>query len=177
MKTELPIADQPTSQASHRIRNAVIVSKAWRDGASPRDAITASLLTRRPELAYFVKRPLASRLRPASTDSTLTMSSAGLSGMKKGVGSSSGVSDCSFASCSSRSTGLQYTWEEVRWVDDTDFVLLKCPSLGPRSMRGSEIFTIGDCQSILLKLTNERCVVSCTSVTFLILSGFFYIFT
>ena len=25
----------PTSQASHRIRDAVIVSKAWRDGASP----------------------------------------------------------------------------------------------------------------------------------------------
>lgn len=53
---------------------------------------------------------------------------------------------------------MYYTLEEVRWVDDTDFMQLRCPSLGPRCMRGFEMFTIGDCQSILLKLTNERCM-------------------
>ena len=33
----------PYNQAAHRIRDAIIVSKAWRDGASPKDARTASL--------------------------------------------------------------------------------------------------------------------------------------
>ena len=41
-------------------------------------------------------------------------------------------------------------------LDDTDILQLKCPSLGPRSMRGFDMFTIGDCQSLLLKLTNEQ---------------------
>lgn len=52
----------------------------------------------------------------------------------------------------------RYWWEQVQWVDDTDFMQYRCPSLGPRNMRGFEMFTIGDCQSILLKLTNERCI-------------------
>ena len=110
----------PYNQAAHRIRDAVIVSKAWRDGASPKDVITASLLTRAKERTYYVKRPVWNRGR-RSTDS--------------------------------------YYLEPARWIDDTDFTQLRCPSLGPRCMRGFEIFTIGDCQSILLKLTNEQCMV------------------
>ena len=54
--------------------------------------------------------------------------------------------------------GTRYTWEAVGWVDDTDFMQYRCPSLAPRHMRGFEMFTVGDCQSILLKLTNEHCM-------------------
>ena len=48
----------------------------------------------------------------------------------------------------------RYVWEPVNWVDDTDFMQYRCPSLGGRHMSGFEMFTVGDCQSILLKLTN-----------------------
>ena len=109
----------PYNQAAYRVRDAVIVSKAWRDGASPKDVITAALLTRADERTHFVKRPVWYR----------------------------------------NSQQASYYLEPVRWLDDTDFTLMRCPSLGPRSMRGFEIFTIGDCQSILLKLTNEQCMV------------------
>jgi hypothetical protein len=119
----------PYNQTAHRIRDAVIVSKAWRDGASPKDVITASLLTRAEERTYYVKR--SARYR------------GGRSPLSR-------LND---------SMSLGYYLEPVRWVDDTDFMQLRCPSLGPRCMRGFEIFTIGDCQSILLKLTNEQCMV------------------
>ena len=118
----------PYSQAAHRIRDAVIVSKAWRDGASPKDVITAANLTR-AERIYCVKRPVRYR------------------------GSGSPLSRLN------DSTSLGYYLEPVGWVDDTDFMQLRCPSIGPRCMRGFEMFTIGDCQSILLKLTNEQCMV------------------
>ena len=108
-----------------RIRDAVIVSKAWRDGASPRDVINTAHLTERAERAYFICRPNRNRYR--SQNNSLNSS--------------------------------PYSWEEVAWIDDADFLQYKCPSLGPRSLRGSEMFTIGDCQSILLKLTNEACMV------------------
>lgn len=116
----------PYNQAAHRVRDAVIVSKAWRDGASPRDVVTAALLTRAEERTYCVKRPLwyIDSHQPS------------------------------------------YYLEPVTWLDDTDFMQLRCPSLGPRCMRGFEIFTIGDCQSILLKLTNERCMVRVSTVVY-----------
>jgi hypothetical protein len=112
-------------RTAHRIRDAVIVSKAWRDGANPQDVVNTAILTRRAERAYFVKRPLmwqeqASRFSGYSTP--------------------------------------RYYWEAVKWVDDTDFMLNYCPSLGPKNLRGFDMFTVGDCQSILLKLTNERCI-------------------
>jgi hypothetical protein len=119
----------PYNQAAHRIRDAVIVSKAWRDGASPKDVITASILTRAEERTYYVKRPVRYR---------------------GGRSSLSRLND---------SPSIGYYLETVGWVDDTDFMQLRCPSLGPRCMRGFEMFTIGDCQSILLKLTNEQCMV------------------
>jgi hypothetical protein len=95
---------------AHRIRDAVIVSKAWRDGATPQDVVHTALLTRR-----------------------------------------------AWSHCIARPDGQ---WEMVRWLDDTDFMQYRCPSLGSRHLHGFEMFTIGDCQSMLLKLTNERCVVS-----------------
>ncbi len=45
-------------------------------------------------------------------------------------------------------------------MDDTDFALMRCQSLGAGAMRGFEMFTIGDCQSILLKMTSDNCMVS-----------------
>jgi hypothetical protein len=129
----------PYHRTMYRIRDAVIVSKAWRDGASPMDVINSALLTRRSERTYYIKRPG----RP-----NMSMLSDNLSML-------SGISTLSHRS---------YWWEPVSWLDDTDFTLYRCPSLGPRSMRGSEMFTIGDCQSMLLKLTNEQCIVSCERV-------------
>ena len=124
----------PHNRAALRVRDAVIVSKAWRDGASPRDVINTSLLTRRPERAFFIKRFSDEYPRWQ-------------------------------ASRNSREYVMapNYRWEEVRWVDDTDFSQYRCHSLGPRHLKGFEMFTIGDCQSILLKLSNERCVVSCAT--------------
>jgi hypothetical protein len=118
----------------YRVRDAVIVSKAWRDGASPKDAFTAMTLTRKAYI-YSVRKPRRTR---------------------SPVANKAGLSSTSF---SHSKNPFSWIWEEVLWVDDTDFTLLRCPSLGPRLMRGSEIFTIGDCQSILLKLTHERCEV------------------
>eukprot|EP00549_Striatella_unipunctata_P007894 CAMPEP_0118714996 /NCGR_PEP_ID=MMETSP0800-20121206/26581_1 /TAXON_ID=210618 ORGANISM="Striatella unipunctata, Strain CCMP2910" /NCGR_SAMPLE_ID=MMETSP0800 /ASSEMBLY_ACC=CAM_ASM_000638 /LENGTH=470 /DNA_ID=CAMNT_0006621019 /DNA_START=240 /DNA_END=1652 /DNA_ORIENTATION=- len=123
----------PYNQAAMRVRDAVIVSKAWRHGASPRDVLTASLLTRRHERTYSIRRPIHQDKR----HDMLTMSN-------------------SFEKPWAV-RGTNYTMEEVRWVDEVDFMQLRCPSLCPRHMRGFEMFTIGDCQSILLKLTNERC--------------------
>lgn len=116
----------PYNRTAQRIRDAVIVSKAWRDGASPTDVINTALLTRRAAHSHFIKRPIQG-----------------------------GVNDS--ASSSYSTSSQRYYWEAVKWVDDADFMQYRCPSLGSRHMRGFEMFTIGDCQSILLKLTNERC--------------------
>jgi hypothetical protein len=115
----------PYNRAALRVRDAVIVSKAWRDGATPRDVINTAMLTRRAERSYFIKRP-----------------------------------SWFWGDVNNDSTSSEYGWEEVAWVDDMDFTQYRCLSLGSRPMRGYEMFTIGDCQSILLKLTNERCLVS-----------------
>lgn len=118
------IATTPYARAAHRIRDAVIVSKAWRDGATISDVVNSALLTRRHQRSHFIERaPDGNR-------------SGGFAGKKH---------PCS--------------WEAVRWIDDTDMTQYRCPSLGSRHMRGFEMFTIGDCQSILLKLTNDRCQV------------------
>lgn len=94
-----------------RIRDAVIVSKAWRDGASPKDVMNAARMTRRDTFSHMIP----SRRHPGE-------------------------------------------WEQVAWMDDTDFLQYKCPSLGARHFHGFEMFTIGDCQSILLKMTNDTCM-------------------
>ncbi len=114
----------PYFQAAHRVRDAVIVSKAWRDGATPKDVVTAHLLTRRSAKAYYTPRLIERIRRP----------------------------DNPFYK--------QYWLEEVRWLDDTDFMLMKCQSLGAGTMKGFEMFTIGDCQSILLKMTSDNATVS-----------------
>jgi hypothetical protein len=111
---------------AYRIRDAVLVSKAWRDGANPSDIAKSALLTQRDYRIYHVKRR---RSRDFFRN-------------RKGIVSS------------------LYYWEPVHWMDDTQFMLYRCPALGPRHMRGFEMFTVGDCQSILLKLTNQRCLVS-----------------
>ena len=100
----------PYFQAMHRVRDAVIVSKAWRDGATPKDVVTAHLLTRRSAKSYFVKRPIQKIRRP-------------------GIPSYP-----------------QYWLEEVGWLDETDFAMMRCQSLGASTMKGFEMFTIGDCQ-------------------------------
>eukprot|EP00536_Pseudo-nitzschia_multiseries_P009699 jgi/Psemu1/325740/estExt_fgenesh1_pg.C_2790001 len=101
-----------------RVRDAVIVAKAWRDGATPHDVVTTANLTRREERSYYIPRWNAH----ASTR---------------------GAS--------------KYTWEEVNWLDDSELSQYRCHSIGPRHLKGVEMFTIGDCQSILLKLSYERC--------------------
>jgi hypothetical protein len=128
-------------RTAHRIRDAVIVCKAWRDGASFSDVVKASLLGRRGDRTYYVKR----RIRNGEDH----------------IYNSSIISDtASFVSgFSSASSSARFYWEPVKWLDDTDILQYRCPSLGSRHMRGFEMFTIGDCQSILLKLTNERCMV------------------
>ncbi|KAL7504877.1 hypothetical protein ACHAXN_002426 [Cyclotella atomus] len=111
----------PYFQAMHRVRDAVIVSKAWRDGATPKDVVTAHLLTRRSAKAHFVRRPVQRIRRPGAPSYP------------------------------------QYWLEERTWLDETDFSMMKCQSLGAGTMKGFEMFTIGDCQSILLKMTSENC--------------------
>lgn len=128
------LALTPYFKVGQRIRDACIVSKAWRDGASPEDVINAAILTRRSERTYYIRRRV--------DDNVSNDSMSAISGFAP------------FAQCPRR-----YTWEAVQWVDDMDFSLYRCPSLGPRSMCGFEMFTVGDCQSILLKLTNEHCLV------------------
>jgi hypothetical protein len=115
------------NRTAHRIRDAVIVSKAWRDGATIADVVNSALLTRRAERTFFMKRPVACKDNYNCKPYTFPQQ--------------------------------RFTWEAVKWLDDTDIVQYRCPSLGSRHMRGFEIFTIGDCQSVLLKLTNERCMV------------------
>lgn len=129
------VVTTPYNRTAQRIRDAVIVSKAWRDGASPRDVINTALLTRRADHDFFIKRPI------------------------HGNANDSGSAVGGYSISSQR-----YYWEAVKWVDDTDFMQYRCPSLGPRHLRGFEMFTIGDCQSILLKLTNERCMVRTASI-------------
>lgn len=103
-------------KAALRVRDAVIVAKAWRDGATPQDIVNTANLTRRDEHSYCI--PL-------------------LDASAKGAS--------------------KYIWKEVNWVDDNELSQYRCHSLGPRHLKGVEMFTIGDCQSILLKLSNERC--------------------
>jgi len=116
----------PYNRTAHRVRDAVIVSKAWRDGATISDVINSALLTRRAEHSFFIRRPV---VRPNERAGRYSHSV------------------------------QRYTWEARKWVDDADFMQYRCPSLGSRHMWGFELFTIGDCQSMLLKLTNERCLV------------------
>jgi hypothetical protein len=112
----------PYFQAASRVRDAVIVSKAWRDGATPKDVITAHFLTRRSAKAHFVCRR---------------------------------IPEC------------DVSWfEEVKWLDDTDFMTMRCQSLGAGMLKGFEMFTIGDCQSMLLKMTSDNCLVSTDFVNF-----------
>jgi hypothetical protein len=132
------IALSPYYQASHRVRDAVIVSKAWRDGASPNDVVAAINMTRLEERTHFVKRRMHQTLNRSQMSDSMSMASDYSRNGSQGA----------------------FSWEEVAWMDDTDFMQMRCPSMGPRTMRGFEMFTIGDCQSILLKLTNERCIVS-----------------
>jgi len=129
----------PYNQAAHRIRDAIIVSKAWRDGASPKDARTASSLMS-SDAVHCIKRVVRSNRNSASSQRSI-----------------SNESFCGRSALSGKNHYQLYSWEKVLWTDDTEFSLLRCPSLGPRTMRGFEMFTVGDCQSILLKLTNERC--------------------
>lgn len=117
----------PYFQAAARVRDAVIVSKAWRDGATPKDVVTAHLLTRRSAKAYYVPRPIH-RIR------------------RRGV--------------PFHNDEPNYWFEEAKWLDDTDFMLMRCQSLGAGTMKGFEMFTIGDCQSMLLKMTSDNCTVS-----------------
>ena len=114
----------PYFQAAHRVRDAVIVSKAWRDGATPKDVVTAHLLTRRSAKAYSVPRLIERIRRPGNP------------------------------------FYKQYWLEEVHWLDDTDFMMMRCQSLEAGTMKGFEMFTIGDCQSILLKMTSDNATVS-----------------
>ena len=100
----------PYFQAMHRVRDAVIVSKAWRDGATPKDVVTAHLLTRRSAKSHFVKRPIQRIRRPGAPSYP------------------------------------QFWLEEVLWLDETDFAMMRCQSLGAGTMKGFEMFTIGDCQ-------------------------------
>ncbi|KAL3942357.1 MAG: hypothetical protein SGBAC_003423 [Bacillariaceae sp.] len=109
----------PFNMAAMRVRDACIVAKAWRDGATPLDVINTSMLTRRAERSYFIPRLLNTG--------------------------------------TNHSPEYKYAWEEVLWFDDLELSQYRCHSLGPRSMRGYEMFTIGDCQSIQLKLCNDRC--------------------
>jgi hypothetical protein len=102
------------NRTANRIRDAVIVSKAWRDGASPKDVINTALLTRR-ERTYYIRRPMHSI---KSKDNAATISS--------------------------KWSPKQYSWEPVKWVDDTDFMLYRCASLGPRCLRGVEMFVSGE---------------------------------
>ncbi len=116
----------PYNRAAMRVRDALVVAKAWRDGATPKDVVNTATLTRRPERAYFI-------LRTSQQDPW--------------------------------QRSPRYTWEEVQWHDDLELSQYRCHSIGPRHLRGFEMFTIGDCQSILLKLCNEQCLVSFKSRT------------
>lgn len=102
-------------KAACRVRDAVIVSKAWKDGASPQEVRVAFNLTK--PFTYYTER---GSKRTNSLDS---------------IGTS--------------------IKEKVAWIDDSEFSLIRC--FGGRTLRGVDIFTLGDCQSMLLKLTHEHC--------------------
>lgn len=121
------------NRTAMRVRDALIVAKAWRDGATPQDIINTALLTRRPEKAYYILRQPTPRQSRFGNRSPEYFSS------------------------------QRYAWEEVTWVDDLELSRYTCHSVGPRHLRGYEMFTIGDCQSILLKLCNQHCMVSTSS--------------
>ena len=121
------IALTPYFRAAARVRDAVIVSKAWRDGATPQDVVTAHLLTQRTTKAYYVRRPIRRIRHPGRPPYDVD------------------------------NYGPQYWLEEVKWLDDTDFMMMRCQSLGAGTMKGFEMFTIGDCQSILLRMTSDNC--------------------
>jgi hypothetical protein len=104
-------------KAACRVRDAVIVSKAWKDGASPQEVIVAFNLTK--PFTYCKK------------------SGSKFKNLRYNVG-----------------TNID---EKVAWIDDNEFSLIRC--FGVRTLRGVDIFTLGDCQSMLLKLTHEHCEV------------------
>ncbi|KAL9180676.1 hypothetical protein ACHAXT_011129 [Thalassiosira profunda] len=112
-------------QAAARVRDAVIVSKAWRDGATPKGRRHSALAH-----ASILQGALCPEANPSPATS---------------LGSPF------------TTAGPQYWQEEVKWLDDTDFMLMRCQSLGAGTMKGFEMFTIGDCQSILLKMTSDNC--------------------
>jgi len=116
-------------RASCRVRDAVIVSKAWHDGATPKDALTALNLVGGND--FFIKR--SSRFISSTDSATLD----------------------SHDSIDSTCSRIQTFYERVDWIDDTEFSLIRC--FGANTLRGSAIFTVGDCQSMLLKLTYEHC--------------------
>jgi hypothetical protein len=89
-------------RTAHCVRDAVIVSKAWRDGATISDVINTAMLTRGTEYSYFIPR------LPRTEDTTTDYR------------------------CSQ--------WEAVRWLDDTEFMQYRCPSLGSRHRHGFEMF-------------------------------------
>lgn len=118
----------PYNRTAMRVRDALIVAKAWRDGATPQDVVNTALLTRRPEKAYYILRqPNVHRNRVVNRSPEFL-------------------------------PAQRYVWEEVSWLDDLELSRYTCHSVGPRHLRGYEMFTIGDCQSILLKLCNQHCV-------------------
>ena len=118
-------------QTKCRVRDAVIVSKAWREGTCPKDAITAKNLI--GERDFYVKRSN----RPISSNGS--------------------TSSNSLDSLDSTCSKVQIFYERIDWFDDTDLALLAC--FGAKTLRGIDIFTEGDCQSMLLKLTHEYCEV------------------
>ena len=118
-------------QTKCRVRDAVIVSKAWREGTCPKDAITAKNLI--GERDVYVKRSS----RPISSNGS--------------------TSSNSLDSLDSTCSKVQIVYERIDWCDDTDLSLLEC--FGSKTLRGTDIFTEGDCQSMLLKLTHEHCEV------------------
>lgn len=118
-------------QTKCRVRDAVIVSKAWREGTCPKDAITAKNLI--GERDFYVKRSS----RPISSNGS--------------------TSSNSLDSLDSTCSKVQIVYERIDWCDDTDLSLLEC--FGSKTLRGTDIFTEGDCQSMLLKLTHEHCEV------------------
>jgi hypothetical protein len=133
------IVTTSSNRAAHRVRDAIIVCKAWRDGATISDVVKTSILGRKNERTYYIRR----RARDTSHRNIHFYSD-----------TASYVSGISAVS----SPGTVY-WEAVKWLDDTDILQYRCPTLGSRHLRGFEMFTVGDCQSMLLKLTNERCMV------------------
>jgi len=111
-------------KAACRVRDAVIVSKAWKDGASPQEVRVAFNLTN--PFTYCIKR---SNKFTESFNKIVTNAE-----------------------------------EKVGWIDDSEFSLIRC--FGSRTLRGVDIFTLGDCQSMLLKLTHEYCEVSSSFISY-----------